>query len=585
MFRRPPSMRWRIASSYLVLLVVTLALLALISVQLLRATYLQTLQDGVAGQARLLATLITSEHTPFTDQAQLDRLVHEASTQLDARITVASSTGLVVADSLESGHGSNILDRPEIRDALQQGQGANERLSAATGDNRMYIAVPIGPAAAPQGVVRVGVPLPVIAQAQTQLTLLIASAAVLAGMVTIVLAVVIAQHVTQPLLDLRAMVGRLAAGDLEVQVPIPHDVEVAALAYDVNQMASRLRQVLHTVETERQRLDMVLTTMADGIVIVNRTQEITLVNPAGRALIGVDVTDLHRGLAELKAAVQSVWHTWPDEHVLAIDELSIAATGRSLRAQVTRLPAPAQDQVLIVLQDLTELRRAERSRRMLMSNIAHDLRTPLASLQAIIETLEDGALADNVAAPDFLRRMAEEVSGLTRLVNDVLELSRLESGELVLYRSPSDITVIARRAAQRMAEQAARAAVLMVCELPDELPLLLDTSRIEQALMNVLQNAIAHTPPGGRVTIGTLDDQETVTLWVRDTGVGIAPADLPHIFERLYKGDESRRSSGTGLGLAIVKQLVERHGGHVSAESDQGRGTTVIMIFPRHPHD
>jgi len=236
-------------------------------------------------------------------------------------------------------------------------------------------------------------------------------------------------------------------------VPIPPDTEVAALAQDFNQMASRLRQLMHTVETERQRLDMVLATMADGIVIVNRAQEITLINLAGSALLSGGDAPVRTSIGNpeinlFQEALQSVWRMPFGETLVTIDDLVIAATDTSLRAQVTRLPAPEGDQTLIVLQDLTDLRRAERSRRVLMmSNIAHDLRTPLASLQAIVETLQDGALTDADAAPDFLRRMADEVLGLLRI----------ESGELALDLALCDVAAIARSAAARMAEQAARA--------------------------------------------------------------------------------------------------------------------------------
>ncbi len=167
MFRRIASMRWRIASAYLLLLAVTLTLLALVSVQLLRATYLRTLQDGVAGQACVLATLVASEQIPLTDTAQLNALVHTASIQLGARVTIASRVGVELADSLDVGVGTSILNRPEVHDALQQGQGANERFSAATGTRSGCILPP----SAPQGALRVGVPLAVIAQAQAQLTI------------------------------------------------------------------------------------------------------------------------------------------------------------------------------------------------------------------------------------------------------------------------------------------------------------------------------------------------------------------------------------------------------------------------------
>ncbi|MBK9714787.1 MAG: hypothetical protein IPO81_26320 [Kouleothrix sp.] len=236
----------------------------------------------------------------------------------------------------------------------------------------------------------------------------------------------------------------------------------------------------------------------------------------------------------------------------------------------------------MVLQDLTELRRAEQSRRMFLANISHDLRTPLASLQAMIETLQDGALDDRVAAEDFLRRMDAEVQGLNRLVGEFLELTRIESGQLELALAPADLRALLRGVAARMAAQAEQRGIALALALPDRLmPVNVDTARIEQVLLNLLQNALAFTPRGGRVTLGAEAQADGVRVWVHDTGAGIAPEDLPHIFERFYKADRARSGGGTGLGLAIAKHLVEHHGGRIEAESQVGMGTTVSFILPR----
>lgn len=462
---RIQSMRWRIASAYLALLIATLTILVGISLLQLRATYLRTLEAGVVGQAHLLATFTAPELQHPIDTQALAQVVRDAAERLHARVTIIATDGTVLADSLQP-PGDNVLARPEVAAALGGEQGSDERQSSATGDDRLYVAVPVlGPPGA-IGVVRIGVALSTIVEAQTQLGIVVLVTALGAGMVTVALAIVIARRMTQPVRDLRVMVGHVAAGDLQVQVPIPSDTELAALAQDFNQMAQRLRHV-------------------------------------------------------------------------------------------------------------------EQSRRTLLSNITHDLRTPLTSLQAIIETLQGGALEERDTALDFLRRMADEVDGMTRLVNEVLELARIESGELTLYQSPTDLCVVLRGAAARMQAQSIKAGVHIMLDLPAELPqTFLDAIRIEQAILNVLQNAVTFTPPDGTITLGARQTDPGIELWVQDTGIGIAPEHLPYIFERIYKADRSRTSPGTGLGLAIVKHLIERHGGSVRAESQPHRGTTIRMLLP-----
>ena len=279
-------MRWRIASAYIVLIVSTLALLALILIQLLRATYVRTLEAGLAGQARLVATITGDPTATF---ATLDTTVNQLHDQLGARVTLIAADGTVLADSFQSpAANGKLLDRPEVRDALALGQGASERNSTATGDEMFYVAVPFGPLGKPSGVARVGVPLTMIAQAQTRLGLTVLVTALLAAAITLVLAVLIARRTTRPLLELRSMAARLAGGDLEVQVPIPPDEEVAALAQDFNLMASRLRQLLAAIETERGRLSTILATMADGILLLGPNASVTLIESccgtAGRRL-------------------------------------------------------------------------------------------------------------------------------------------------------------------------------------------------------------------------------------------------------------------------------------------------------------
>ncbi|MBK9714788.1 MAG: HAMP domain-containing protein [Kouleothrix sp.] len=287
MSHRPRSMRWSIASAYVVLIVGTLTVLALVLFQLLRTTYVRTLEAGLAGQARLVAT-IASAQTPAEAADALATTVQNLHAKLKARVTLISADGTVLADSFQSpAANGNLIDRPEVRDALALGQGANERISVATGDDMLYVAMPTGPPGTPNGVARVGVPLTTIAQAQARLAVAVLLAALLAALIALALAVLIARRTTQPLLELRGMAARLAGGDLDVQARIPPDEEVAALAQDFNLMASRLRQLLAVVENERQRLATILATMADGILLLGRDSAVTLANHAAAQLLAL----------------------------------------------------------------------------------------------------------------------------------------------------------------------------------------------------------------------------------------------------------------------------------------------------------
>jgi two-component system phosphate regulon sensor histidine kinase PhoR len=582
-------MRWRIAGAYVLLISLTLALLSLALLQLMRTTYLQTLQAGLAGQARLVATIATTEGAGPTTPPDLAALVDTLHQQLNARVTLIAADGSVIADSPPASSG-NLLARPEVQAALASGQGASERASIATGEDSFYVAVPFGPPMTPSGVARIGVPLTAIAQAQARLTTVVGATALLAAAVALALAITIARRMTQPLLELRTMAARLAAGELTVQVPIPPDEEVAALAQDFNLMASRLRQLLASVETERQRLATVLATMADGILMVSHDDQVTLANQAARQLVLLPETALPAPLdalttgVSLLPTVRAVRREAADAPPAVIEEIVTPNTQRALRAMITRLPTPQDDQMLIVLQDLTEVRRAEQARRTLMANLSHDLRTPLASLQAMIETLQDGALDDRAAALDFLRRMDAEVQSLSRLVNEVLELSRIESGQLELHRAPTDLRDLLTALTARMEVQAEQHGISIMPDVASDLPPLhVDASRIEQVLLNLLQNALNFTPSGGSVTLTAALDDDHIVVRVQDTGIGITPEDLPHIFERFYKADRARSSGGTGLGLAIAKHLIERHGGRIWAASQLGRGTTVSFTLPLHP--
>ena len=275
---------------------------------------------------------------------------------------------------------------------------------------------------------------------------------------------------------------------------------------------------------------------------------------------------------------------------------AVEIPGRHQFLQLIAVPNEHGSGSLLLVQDLTRIRRLETVRRDFVSNISHELRTPLASLRALTETLQDGALADRQAAPQFLDQMVKEVDALTQMTQELLDLSRIESGQVELALARTAARDLLYSAAARMQVQAERGGVGLRVECPDDLPeLWADPVRLEQVLVNLIHNAVKFTRPGGEVVLSASADTSAVrapggsqpsamvTVAVRDTGLGIPADDVPRIFERFYQVDKARSGHGTGLGLSIARHIVEAHGGSIWVESLEGRGSTFFFTIPQNP--
>ena len=343
--------------------------------------------------------------------------------------------------------------------------------------------------------------------------------------------------------------------------------------------ATEAQTTRSAIEAERDRLRTLLAELGDAIVFADRDEVVQLANRSAVRMFGGELVG--RRLVEVVR---------DHETLEAIDG---ARRGRESAAQVERgggrrvLRVSAKPlgggEILLAIQDLSSIRRLETQRRDFVANVSHELRTPLASLRAMVETLQDGAIGDRAAALDFLARIHQEVDGLSQLVNELLALSRIESGEERLDTPAVPPRLLLERCAERMAPLAERAGVTLALEPAHELPAVrADPEQIGRVLTNLVHNALRFTPAGGTVTLGATADDGQVGLWVRDTGVGIDPDDLERVFERFYKADRARATGGTGLGLAIAKHIVQAHGGSIAAASDgPGRGSTFIFTLPR----
>ena len=335
------------------------------------------------------------------------------------------------------------------------------------------------------------------------------------------------------------------------------------------------------LESERLRLATVLDQITDGVLIADTTGLIRFANPAAGRLFQFG-NPLNHSIAEVVRNHQLVEAWRRGQKTRQIQSESVEVPTRHQYLQLVVIPDRHTSGSLLLAQDLTRLRRLETVRRDFVSNLSHELRTPLASLKALAETLQEGALEDPPAAQRFVDQIQIEVDALTQMVNELLELSKIESGRFSLERSPVAASDLLRSAAQRMQVQAERANITVRVECEEDLPRVqVDSQRLEQVLINLIHNAIKFTRPGGEVLLCAESGPGEVRFSVRDSGVGIPADEVSRIFERFYRVDKSRTGRGTGLGLSIAKHIVEAHKGRIWAESTEGQGSMFYFTIPQ----
>jgi two-component system phosphate regulon sensor histidine kinase PhoR len=446
----------------------------------------------------------------------------------------------------------------------------------------MYVAVPITSNGGVVGVARVALSLTQIDKSLQHLNNVIIFGAVIAAVIAILLAFQMLRITTEPVKKLTQLSRKMAQGELEQEIQITSRDEVGELARAFNQMAARLKEMVALVTNERDRMATILSNIDDAIFMVDSDSKVTTMNQAAER---ISQTQMNKALGHTFIEVVRD-HELNEvlQHCLSTRKQQTGAVEIKPQKQLLSMiatPLPGDSGCIVHLRDLTELRRLEMVRQDFISNISHELRTPIASVKALAETLNEGAIEDPSVAKDFLSRINVEVDKLAQMVQELGELSRIESGEAPLQKRHINIAGAIGHAVDRLRAQADRAGLNFDFVIPPTLPeVMADEARVEQILVNIIHNAIKFTPSGGRISISAKARDNDILVSVSDTGVGIPADDLPRIFERFYKADKSRSGGGTGLGLAIAKHIVEAHGGRIWAESVEGRGSTFNFTLP-----
>lgn len=546
-------------------------------------------RGDLAKRAELVALQASTLDAPMDDWRAWDRLADELGQRAGARVTLIRADGVVVGDSeigLErlssiANHG----DRPEVSEALTRGHGENQRHSATVDRRMLYVAVPFDRGGARAGVARVSMPLNEVDEAVGQLRRTVTIAAVLALAVAVVMSSISAELASRTARSLTVTARRMAEGDLEARARA-RDArdEFGELGQALDQLAGSLSKSLAELRAERDRLSGILRGMAEGVLVLDGSGRVALVNPALREMLLLGPDAVGKSPLEVirHAELKELLDEAIDSERVATGEIELGGI-KPRRLLVRAAPIGGeQEGVFAVFVDVTDMRRLETVRRDFVANVSHELRTPVTAIRSAAETLEGALQTDPAAAARFVDIIDRNAARLHGLVEDLLDLSRIESREFRLNLEPLELSPVLSHLLGLFRERAEKKQIRLTLEVPDDLPRVLSDRRaLEHVLTNLVDNAVKYCGAGAEVRLSAVALGERVRVRVSDTGPGIEERHLPRLFERFYRVDagRSRELGGTGLGLSIVKHLVEAMGGRVGVESRLGEGTTFSFTL------
>lgn len=582
---------FRIIGLFLIIIFISLAVLGIFMGRLLEQAHIDTLEDRIGKEARILIRLI-DEKQMMDHPADFQRSMASYAREIADRITVIDPSGKVLVDTEENpAVMENHLNRPEVKQALERGYGKAIRYSNTLGYEMLYVSVLMtdinGRAV---GVLRISEPIQMIDKEVNSWWFSLLAAILILFVLTALAGNRFTREITQPIEEITNVARKLSLNKYETRMKNIPKGDIGQLASAINTMADNLERQMEKIRENEQRLSGILTQMGSGVLLIGENRKINLANRATEQLLDVRANQIigkphievgkSIGLSRLiekcfetgEAIREEVYLYYPGERILDAHL------------------APNMDEhnkvigVITVLHDITEIRRLERMRSEFVANVSHELRTPITAVKGFAETLLDGALKDEKTATSFLKIIYDESDRLHRLINDILDLSKMEQRNLPLAVEKLDLVRLVKETAE-MLKILMKEKSLTFHEPTgeDEVYMEGDRHRIQQIIVNLMTNAIHYTPEGGHIRIDAANAGDNVLLKVSDTGIGISEKELPRIFERFYRVDRarSRHSGGTGLGLSIVKHLVEMHHGSISVESKSGVGTTFAITFPK----
>lgn len=582
---------WQLYPTYLLVTLVSLVAATWFASRTLKQFFLAQSASDLEARARLIESQVLDYLSPVDAEA-IDRLCKKMGGQTTTRITVILPSGKVIGDSERDPAGmDNHVDRPEVIEALRSVVGTSTRYSRSLEKDMMYVGIPLKKNSRVLGVVRTSVALTPISAALESIEIKIGVGGLLIAILAAILSLLVSRRISRPIEEIRKGAECFARGEFECRLPVSGSEELGGLSETMNQMAIELQERIQSMREQRNELEAVLSSMVEGVIALNKDERIISMNQAASEMFQVDPSYVQgRTIQEVVrnidlqnfvkgAALRSEEPVEQDIVLYSDGERILNGHSSVLNdAEGRRIGA------LVILNDVTRLRRLENMQREFVANVSHEIKTPITAIKGFVETLRDGAISESKDAKRFLAIIEKHVDRLDAIIEDLLSLSRIEQEaereEIVLEEGP--VREVLLTAIQICQVKAAPKNIRMRLNCSEELRARINPSLLEQAVVNLLDNAIKYSNTDSEIHVEAKKIDSDIVIKVHDQGCGIEKGHLSRLFERFYRVDKarSRKLGGTGLGLAIVKHITQAHGGLVTVESTPGKGTTFRLNLP-----
>lgn len=583
---------YKIAAIFIIVVSVILFGIFFYLYENLRDNTFESIKTNLSKQTSLSKTYIEEEVARGSKEYELDTISDKIGRDLELRVTIIGVDGVVYGDSdldrkrlIEV---ENHLYRPEIKQALKSGWGSSRRFSTTLKKEMLYVATTYGQQKV-EGIIRLSIPLLEIEVISNRLKKILITSLFIAFIMAVIISFLVSSFISKPIREISKVANDIARGDFSKRIALTSTDEIGVLAKAFNYMSEQIQLRIKDVTTSRSRLEAVLLNMFEGVMVVDEKGNILLVNQTWKKVLcikddpvkkrpievirNIEIQEIVEETLKFDKNIEpkEVSVMVPDEKILLIYATPIIRAGKAEGA-------------VFVFHDITELRRLEKIRQDFVANVSHELRTPVASIKGYAETLLNGAIDDKDNAQEFLEIINSDSNRLAILINDLLDLSKVESGELKLELKPINLKDLICKVVSSLKSQAKARSVITHLDVPANIPsVMADEMRIAQVLLNLIDNAIKYNNQNGEIFISVKDINGFVQVDIKDTGLGIPENDLPRLFERFYRVDKahSRELGGTGLGLAIVKHIIQAHNGEVSVTSVLSSGSTFSFTIPK----
>ncbi len=581
---------WQLYPTYLFITLIALSAVSWYAANFLSDYFIQRTFTDLKTQGRIAEVMIARQMDPL-DADAIDRICKQIGKSVPTRITVVLVDGKVIGDSEENpANMDNHAERPEIRTAISGGVGSSQRYSRTLDKRMMYVAFPLKNGDTIQGVMRTSISLTDVDEELVSIQNNIALGGFLIAILASVICFYVSRRISRPIEDLREGAEDFAKGNLDHRLPVPSTHETAGLAEAMNAMAARLEKRIEAEINQRNEMEAILSSMTEGVIAIDMEEHIRGFNDAAIHIVsGLEENSKGKGLQEVIRNLelqQIMIRTLKEDISVSEDILLHQPDPRIVHVHAT----PMRDShkvrmgTLLVLNDVTQLRHLEKMRQDFVANVSHEIKTPLTTIKGFVETLQSGAKENPEDAGRFITIIENHTHRLEAIIEDLLQLSRIEKkneAKEIRFEAGSIRNVI-KSAIQICQAKADNKQIDIQLSGDNSLTATINTALLEQALINLIDNAVKYSGEKSVIIVKTELVEEALAISIRDNGIGISRKHLPRLFERFYRVDRarSREQGGTGLGLAIVKHIVKAHGGHVTVESERGKGSIFTIRLP-----